>query len=89
MSLFNYFVSDQNETSLEVVNVTKEDVTQEYTCQIFSPIGEDTSSAHLIAQGLWQIIYIAYISQVFLPMMHCFLFSTRFTSPPLTPPVSF
>ena len=47
-----HVVTEKNTTSLEVNNVTMDDTEMDYTCKIFSRLGEETSTAKLVPQGL-------------------------------------
>ena len=56
-----HVVTEKNTTSLEVTNVTMDDTEMDYTCKIFSRLGEETSTAKLIPQGLLLAFLFCYI----------------------------
>lgn len=71
-----HIVTERNTTSLEVVNVTREDVEQDYTCKIFSPVGEEVSTAKLVPQGLFALLFSSYYHSLFIACslrLMCFL----------------
>ena len=45
-----------DEITLNITDVTLEDVEVTYTCRASNPAGEATTSAHLVAQGRWPAV---------------------------------